>query len=182
MAPFDKSLQDEAIAQLKKTVNIEDPVARELLPPNFMLTELLLDSSVKEVTEKLIILNDGRQINYGVAVWAAGNGPLPLTLQLIKTMGEMQAAEQGTARGRLAIDPWMRVIGSEGKIMAVGDCTCIATGQLPATAQVASQQAEYLANVMNKNYNLSPDLSKERSKSTRLNSSHPSISRMPSSA
>ena len=55
----------------------------------------------------------------------------------------------------------MRVIGSEGKIMAVGDCTCIATGQLPATAQVASQQAEYLANVMNKNYNLSPDLSKE---------------------
>ena len=161
LAPFDKSLQDEAIAQLKKTVNIEDPVARELLPPNFMLTELLLDSSVKEVTEKLIILNDGRQINYGVAVWAAGNGPLPLTLQLIKTMGEMQAAEQGTARGRLAIDPWMRVIGSEGKIMAVGDCTCIATGQLPATAQVASQQAEYLANVMNKNYNLSPDLSKE---------------------
>jgi NADH dehydrogenase FAD-containing subunit len=156
LGPFDKSLQNEAIKQLKRTVNIADPDVRDLLPMNFEMTELLLDSSVKEVTENTILLNDGSQIPYGVAVWAAGNGPLPLTLQLIESLGETQAAEQSVARGRLAIDPWMRVIGSEGKIMAVGDCTCSVKGQLPATAQVASQQGEYLAGVMNKHYNLSP--------------------------
>ena len=159
LAPFDKTLQDEAIKQFKKKVNIADPDARNLLPMNFELTELLLDSAVKEVTEKIITLQDGREINYGLAVWAAGNGPLPLSLQLIDSLGEAQAAEQKVARGRLAVDPWMRVIGSDGNIMAFGDCTCMTHGQLPATAQVASQQGEYLAGVMNKNYNMSPEYS-----------------------
>ena len=159
LAPFDKSLQDEAIRQLRRKVGIANPEVIDLLPANFQLTELLLDSSVKEVTENTILLNDGTEINYGLSVWAAGNGPLPLTLQLIDSLGEEQAAEQSVARGRLAIDPWMRVVGSNGKILAFGDCTCITRGQLPATAQVASQQGEYLAGLMNKGYNLSPELS-----------------------
>lgn len=152
LAPFDKSLQDEAIRQIQRT---------SLLPEQFELTELLLESSVKEVGEDTIYLNDGKELKFGLAVWAAGNGPIPLTLQIIDEMGPEQAAQQEIGRGRLAIDPWMRVIGGEGRILSFGDCSCITAGQLPATAQVASQQAEYLAKVLNKRYIISPERTAE---------------------
>lgn len=159
LAPFDKSLQEEAIKQMKRKVLVSDPEVADLLPERFELTELLLDSSVKEVKENIIELTNGREINYGLAVWAAGNGPLPLTLQLIEDLGEEQAKEQGVARGRVAVDPWLRVLGSEGRILAFGDCACNTGGQLPATAQVASQQGEYLGKLMNSKYNFSPPVS-----------------------
>jgi len=156
LAPFDKSLQEEAIRQMNRAPEIRDPDVRKMIPDRFQLTELFLETSVKEVTERTIMLNNGEEIPYGLAVWAAGNGPIPLTLQLIDALGEEQANEQDVARGRVAIDPWMRAIGGEGRILAFGDCTCITKGQLPATAQVASQQGEYLAHVMNCKFDLSP--------------------------
>lgn len=156
LAPFDKSLQEEAILQMSRSVLIKDPEVQKLLPDRFKLTELLLDSSVKEVGEDTIFLNDGTVVPYGMAIWAAGNGPLPITLSLIDAMGDEQKEHQAVARGRLAIDPWMRVIGSEGHVLAFGDCSCITAGQLPATAQVASQQGEYLATLMNRKYEFSP--------------------------
>jgi NADH dehydrogenase FAD-containing subunit len=161
LAPFDKSLQDEAIKQLRRDITITDPTIRNQFPEDFQLTELLLETSVKEVKDSVIELNDGRSLSYGLAVWAAGNGPLPLTLQLIESLGTEQAEEQNGARGRVAIDPWCRVLGSNGKILAFGDCSYITTGQLPATAQVASQQGEYLASLFNKQYNFSPKPTEE---------------------
>ena len=158
LAPFDKSLQEEAIRIMNEAPRIRDPSVLELLPERFRLTELLLDSSVKEVTEKTIELNNGETINYGLAVWAAGNGPIPLTLQVIEALGDEQAEQQSTARGRIAVDPWLRAVGGDGKILAFGDCSCLTNGALPATAQVAAQQGEYLAGLMNKQFNLSPPL------------------------
>lgn len=159
LAPFDKSLQEEAIARMKRQVAINDPAVLNLLPERFQLVELLLDSSVKEVTENTILLTDGTVIDYGLSVWAAGNGPLPLTLQIVDRLGEMQAAEQSVARGRIVTDAWMRAKGSEGSILAFGDCSCTTKGPdgpLPATGQVAAQQGEFLAKLMNQKYNLSP--------------------------
>jgi NADH dehydrogenase FAD-containing subunit len=153
LRPFDKSLQEEAVIQLTRRARFPDSIE---LPDRFQLTELILDSSVSRVEEGVICLNDGVEVPYGVAVWAAGNGPLPLTLQLVNSLGPDQQEHQDVARGRLAIDPWMRVIGGDGAILAIGDCSCITTGELPATAQVASQQGEYLAKLMNKKYDLSP--------------------------
>jgi NADH dehydrogenase FAD-containing subunit len=156
LAPFDKTLQEEAIKQLQRNVNLKDSEGYALLPESFKLTELLLDSSVKEVTENEIVLNDGQIIPYGIAVWAAGNGPIPLTVNLIDTLGGEQKQVQDSARGRLAIDAWMRVIGANGDIFSLGDCSCITSNQLPATAQVAAQQGEYLAGLMNKRFDLCP--------------------------
>jgi NADH dehydrogenase FAD-containing subunit len=51
------------------------------------------------------------------------------------------------ARGRIAIDPWLRVLGGDGKVFALGDCTCNTNNQLPATAQVAGQQGEHLGHL-----------------------------------
>lgn len=164
LAPFVKELQDEAMAQINREFQIYDKAVEELLPPKFELVELLLDSSVKEVTEKIIYLNGGKKIGFGVAVWAAGNGPLPLTLEVIKKLGEEQAQYQNIARGRIATDPWLRALGSQGSIISLGDCSCIIdgpSGPLPTTAQVAAQQAKYLAYIMNKEYNIAPTESLE---------------------
>jgi hypothetical protein len=162
LAPFDKSLQEEAVRQMQRKVDIADPNVRDLLPEQFALVELLLESSVKEVGEDAIYLNNGQNIPYGLVVWAAGNGPVPLTLDLIKQLGPDQASQQDVARGRLAIDPWMRVISNvhRGTIFSIGDCSCIISPAqqrpLPATAQVASQQGEYLAKLFNKGYDFKP--------------------------
>ena len=161
LMPFDKSLQEEAITQMNRKVEFKDPNIYRLLPERFKLVELLLDSSVKEVTSKKILLNDGSTIDYGLSVWAAGNGPLPLTLSIVDTLGEAQASEQDVARGRIVTDAWMRAKGSNGSILAFGDCSCITNGPdgpLPATGQVAAQEGEYLAKLMNKGYNLSPTI------------------------
>ena len=159
LAPFDKSLQKEAIKQLTRDVKTKDPAILNLLPAQFKLTELLLNSGVSEVKADKILLNDGSEITYGLAVWAAGNGPLPLTLQLIEALGEGKQAEaQAIARGRVAIDPWLRALGGDGDILVLGDCSCITAGQLPATAQVASQQGEYLARLFALNYNMCPGI------------------------
>jgi len=158
LAPFDKSLQEEAITQMNRNVKFKDPNMYRLLPERFKLVELLLDSSVKEVTAKQILLNDGNVIDYGLSVWAAGNGPLPLTLQIVENLGDEQASEQNVARGRIVTDAWMRVKGSNGSILAFGDCSCTTEspdGPLPATGQVAAQQGEFLAKLMNKGYSLS---------------------------
>lgn len=164
LAPFDKSLQEEAITQMKRQVQINDPEVQKLLPERFQLVELLLQSSVKEVTDKTILLNDGNVIDYGLSVWAAGNGPLPLTLQIVEKLGEAQAAEQNVARGRIVTDAWMRAKGSGGRIIAYGDCSVTTKGPdgpLPATGQVAAQQGEFVAKLMNKGYDLTSTFSPE---------------------
>lgn len=158
LAPFDKALQDEAIKQMDRTTEIKDEYVKSLLPPRFKLTELLLNSSVKEIKESQILLNDGNVIDYGLSVWAAGNGPLPFTLDVIERLGSEQAKEQDFARGRIATDAWMRAIGGNGDILSFGDCSCTVGNALPATAQVAAQQGEYLAKMMNKQFVMSPEV------------------------
>ena len=178
LMPFDKSLQREAIKQLTRAVEIKNPFVASLVLGDFQLTELLLESGVGEVKEDVIVLNNGREIPYGMAVWAAGNGPLPLTLNLIDALeGTEQESVQAVARGRLGVDPWLRVLGGDGSLLAVGDCTCIegGTGQLPATAQVAAQQGEYLARLLSRNADLRNTCSDTDAENSIINSNSNSM-------
>ena len=104
LAPFDESLQEAAVKALTSSSTGLGNI-----------TELLLDSGVAEVKPDVILLNDGRSIPYGLSVWAAGNGPAPLTVGLISELEEEQGEAQREARGRLAVDPWMRVLGGDGR-------------------------------------------------------------------
>lgn len=54
------------------------------------MTEVLLKVGVKAVTGTQLELSDGSSIPYGLAVWAAGNGPLPLVLDLIQAVDEQK--------------------------------------------------------------------------------------------
>lgn len=141
LRPFDKSLQDAAVLALTESPS-------ELFSDDMM--ELILHKRVSEVTKDYISVDDDqRKIPYGLAVWAGGIGPLRVTLDLIDKIGGRQKTNQNIARGKLAVDPWLRVIDGKGKIFALGDCACNQGGPLPATAQVAAQQGEFLAHVLN---------------------------------
>jgi NADH dehydrogenase FAD-containing subunit len=118
-----------------------------LLPED--LTELIINKKVERITEDRINLNDGTSIPYGLAVWAGGIGPLPITLSIINAIGGRQLDAQKVARGKIAVDPWLRAINGNGRIFSLGDCTCTQGACLPTTAQVAAQSGEFLAHMMN---------------------------------
>jgi len=60
---------------------------------------------------------------------------------------------QDKARGRVAIDGWLRVVGTEG-VYSLGDCSFMVDTPLPATAQVASQQGSYLGRLFSKGFSM----------------------------
>jgi NADH dehydrogenase FAD-containing subunit len=142
---FKESLQEKAVA------DVTAPASVPGLAPDYC--QVLLQSAVKEVTADDITLNDGTVLPYGIAVWAAGIGPLPVTLDLVKKLPE--CAENQQARGRLTTDRWLRVAGADGTVLALGDCAFVKDAPLPATAQVAAQQGSYLGRLLSRGYDFS---------------------------
>ena len=146
LAVFDEVLQKEAYKKLteRETSLIQDGIIDK------EITTVLLRAGVKEVHDKEIELSNGERIPYGFCVWAAGNGPVPLVLDVIDSIPEQKLA-QSKARGRLVIDPWLRLRGVND-VYSFGDCTLMDETPLPATAQVASQQGSYLGRLFSKGF------------------------------
>lgn len=145
---FDKALQLEALSKLvnRKTSLIEEGLVEK------EITQVILKTGVKQVSQTSVLLNSGEDIPYGFCVWAAGNGPVPLVLDLINSISQ-QREEQNKARGRLVTDTWLRVAGLDS-VLCIGDCGYTPEIPLPATAQVASQQGSYLGRLLSKGYSL----------------------------
>ena len=146
LAVFDEQLQNEAYKKLteRETSLVRDGIIEK------ECTTVLLRAGVKEVREKDIELSNGEKIPYGFCVWAAGNGPVPIVLDVVEKIPE-QKALQNKARGRLVVDPWLRVRGVND-VYSFGDCTLMDETPLPATAQVASQQGSYLGRLFSKDF------------------------------
>ncbi|WBW71175.1 internal mitochondrial NADH dehydrogenase (ubiquinone) Ndi1 [Schizosaccharomyces osmophilus] len=110
---------------------------------------IMTQALVKDVNEKELVIQktnaDGSKtienIPYGLLVWAAGITARDLTRQLMSTIPEQSGARRG-----LMIDEFFRVKGMPDTY-AIGDC---AFSGLPATAQVAHQQGDWLAANLNK--------------------------------
>lgn len=95
---------------------------------------------VKEVRERDVVLADGSSIEYGMVVWSTGIDATALVQEL--------PFPKDRAR-RLVTDEFFRV-DPQGSIYAVGDCATRMGDALPATAQVAQQEGEYLARELNR--------------------------------
>lgn len=110
---------------------------------------VLFRARVTEVTETDVVLKDGRRINYGLLVWAAGNATRPIVGKIIAELegGSMEDAVK--RRGKLVVDPWLRVIGAKS-VLALGDCALVEHDPLPSTAQVAGQQGAYVGRMISK--------------------------------
>jgi NADH:quinone reductase (non-electrogenic) len=63
---------------------------------------------------------------------------------LLQSLGEPL-----TPRGRLPVDPCLR-LPSHPEVYALGDCASLGDPALPATAQVAQQQGNYLARALDR--------------------------------
>lgn len=194
---FDSVLQKEALHTLTRNIggDSRSPTESSRQPGargnkqtgQVVQTTVRLRASVQRVNESHVHLGDGTDLPYGICVWAGGNGPLPLTTRVIAQLNHSQQAYQAIARGRLATDVWLRVVGAPCGVFALGDCAtpieetdvpsrsidgqprCL--GVLPATAQVASQQGAYLGRLFSKGYDMAaggslppwkPDLSKSK--------------------
>jgi NADH:ubiquinone reductase (non-electrogenic) len=82
---------------------------------------------------------------YGCCVWSTGIEMHTLTTSLM--------SKQQLKTKALAVDRHLKVMGTDD-VYAIGDCACIVGDDgkiagLPATAQVASQQGNYLAKILN---------------------------------
>lgn len=104
---------------------------------------LRLDASVQEVTAGGLTLEDGTFIPCDLRVWASGVIGRPVAAHLA-------GLEVDRAR-RIVCDDHLRCKGVED-IYAIGDCAAVPAPppqrSLPATAQVAHQQASYLARAL----------------------------------
>ena len=107
---------------------------------------LHLNTMVKQVTPGVITAQEAKTgqtitIPYGLLVWTTGNAARPLTQDLMKKIG----TDKQTSRRGLTVNGKLQLVGAEDSIYAIGDATFI-PGLAP-TAQVARQEAEYLAQV-----------------------------------
>ena len=106
----------------------------------------------RRTSEALLCATDGEGeetvLPFGAMVWAAG-------LQQIKFVENATELPKGPT-GRILVDDQLRVaVGDEaldGRIYALGDCAAHSEHPLAPTAQVAEQQADYLARCFNEHY------------------------------
>jgi len=107
-------------------------------------TEIATDTKIKEVQKDRLVLHDGTEIPVGLVVWATGNTANPFIKSLPFPKDKAQ---------RLLTSGTLHLLNEERHpiedVFALGDCASIDHYNLPQTAQVAEQQAKYLAKELN---------------------------------
>ncbi|KAI0027833.1 NADH dehydrogenase [Vararia minispora EC-137] len=106
--------------------------------------DVLTNTMVKEIKPQSVVLQmpdkTMADVPVGMVVWAGGNKPRQLSVDLMNQYPELQKNRRG-----ITIDDCLRMVGpSDSSVFALGDCT--SSGYAP-TAQVASQQGAYLAGI-----------------------------------
>lgn len=101
---------------------------------------VMTSSRVAEVKSDRVVLQDGKEVAADLIVWAAG-------VKAPDWLAKLDGLSHGRSN-QLMVDEHLRCQGSQ-HIYAIGDCAAApdshSTHPLPATAQVAHQQARWLA-------------------------------------
>jgi len=121
LSTFDKKLSDYATKHFQRA-NID----------------VRTKAMVSEVRRRVVVLNDGEEIPYGLLVWSTGIGPRGV----VKKSGFKL-----DRRNRIEVDETFAAVGCEN-VYAVGDCASIYDHDLPMTAQVAQQEGKHLVRVL----------------------------------
>lgn len=108
-------------------------------------------------TPSVAQLRDGSEVPFGCLVWSAGNKPVRFIENAtadasLSSEGEGGEGLRRSHGGRLAVDDFLRVPGTGGRVFAAGDCAAHEEAPLPMTASVAEQQGAYLAKCFNDHY------------------------------
>ena len=111
---------------------------------------ILTGAPVVRVDERVIHLEDGSALPYGLLLWSTGNGPTSFVTSSGLPDNNAQKGQAGLPtdqHSRILIDQFFKVKGYDN-IYAVGDCSVIEASPLPGTSQVAQQQGKYLAKAL----------------------------------
>ncbi|KAI0672414.1 FAD/NAD(P)-binding domain-containing protein [Trametes maxima] len=128
---FDTGLQDYATAKFK----------REGI-------RLLTQHHVERVEKGRMFVTEEGEVHFGLLVWSTGLAPNPL----IESITEAKKVER-TKRSLITNNTLNVLMADTGApdpdVFAIGDAAHIADEPLPATAQVANQQAKYVTKRLN---------------------------------
>ena len=143
LGQFDKSLSEYYLKSLRKRgvdVRLSTAVTG--------VSDKRFDDSEKR-SYTVATFKDGTELTefpFGMMVWSAGLAPVKFV------------ADSGLpiAKGRIAVDDYMRVPDQKGRVFALGDCSIVGGQEgrpgLPPTATIAEQQAYYLSDAFNDYY------------------------------
>ncbi|KAF9078394.1 pyridine nucleotide-disulfide oxidoreductase-domain-containing protein [Rhodocollybia butyracea] len=102
---------------------------------------------VDRVEAGKIYIQEQGEVPYGLLVWSTGLAPNPL----IASINELKKHER---KQSIVTDNHLNALNPDGSpnpdVYVIGDAACIENVPLPATAQVANQQAKYLYKKLNK--------------------------------
>lgn len=131
LSSFDETLADHAVRTLS-THRVDIRTKRHI---------------TKVEAGRLYTEEDG-EVPFGMLIWATGNAQVPLVEKLKVT--KRRRAQ------RIQTDAFLRAHGPDGNVMpdvfALGDAADIVDQELPTTAEVACQKADYLAAALNGSY------------------------------
>lgn len=97
--------------------------------------KVMVDSRVTKVTPNGIQVNRDETIDAGTVIWAAGVRP-----NYVESSPEIKRDD----KGRIVVNEALQAEGHP-EIFAIGDNSAVRSGALPATGQVAWQQAKHTA-------------------------------------
>ena len=141
LTPFDTTLRDYVKSLfVKRSINVKLNTAVDGI--------FKFDHHLYKQEGTKAKLSDGTELEYGLMVWSAGLAPTVFTESLNSTELDEKDRVGTTTNGRIITDKYLRVKGREGKVWAIGDCAEVEDAPLPQLAQVAQQQAQYLAPIM----------------------------------
>ncbi|RLN94745.1 hypothetical protein BBJ28_00026424, partial [Nothophytophthora sp. Chile5] len=136
LSGFDKHLRAVALRKIQKRSTMK-----------------ILKKNCIEVTEEGVTVEGGEKIPAGLVVWTAGVGPNELTKSL--------TVFEKSKRGNILTNQYCQVLGApeiepealwdmprRSNVFSIGDCAEILDYPLPATAQKAQTQANYLTSLL----------------------------------
>ncbi|PUU83502.1 pyridine nucleotide-disulfide oxidoreductase-domain-containing protein [Tuber borchii] len=109
---------------------------------------------VHKVTSEAVHTQEDGEVPVGCVVWSTGLAPNPFLTKALK--GKLYLDERSS---KIVVDDHLRArsMGEKSSascplddVFAIGDCAIIGGQELPATAQVANQQAIWLGKTLNK--------------------------------
>ncbi|KAM0750986.1 FAD/NAD(P)-binding domain-containing protein [Meredithblackwellia eburnea MCA 4105] len=129
LASFDGELVDYAVAQFKRQG-----------------VEIRNNRHVTAVHETSMEIKEEGTVNFGMLVWSTGlcSNPLITSVKELKHDPKTKGLE---------VDDQLRTVWEDGTtnrdVYCIGDASSVVSERLPATAQVANQQAKYIAKRLN---------------------------------
>ncbi|KAI1792407.1 FAD/NAD(P)-binding domain-containing protein [Ganoderma leucocontextum] len=110
---------------------------------------LLTQHHVERVEEGRMFVTEEGEVNFGLLVWSTGLAPNPLIQSITEAKKDERTKRSIVTNGHLNVI-MHDTARPDPDVFVIGDAATVEDEPLPATAQVANQQAKYLTKKLNR--------------------------------